>query len=176
MAAEVRRSIAAGLLAALLVVAGCDATATAPASASGTDAASASSQPSTGLRDVDVEPIEVQQADIRIAFSADEATDLVTDASGIDFGTDALLCVYLGLRPTEGWSLDLRTASLSDGTLSIAARENAPRVEGQGHETYPADCALIDRAALPPGELMVRADDMNTDEFIVDATVTVPGA
>ena len=139
-----------------------------------TSAAPSGEQPSLSLRDTDVEPIEFQQATLGVAFTEADARELVTDPGGIDFGSDALICVYLGLRPTTGWSLDLRTASLTGSVLSIAARENVPRGNAAAEKSYPADCALIDRAALPPGDLTVRADDINSDEFIVDAVVEVP--
>jgi hypothetical protein len=164
-----------GLLAAALVLAGCNVGPVSETFASATTSAAPSGeQPSLSLRDTDVEPIEFQQATLGVAFSEADASELVTDPGGIDFGSDALICVYLGLRPTTGWSLDLRTASLTGAVLSIAARENVPRGNAAAEESYPADCALIDRAALPPGDLTVRADDINSDEFIVDAVVEVP--
>ena len=58
----------------------------------------------------------------------------------LDFGTDALVCVYLGERPTAGWGLDLQTASLVDGELRILARETRPRGTVNQVVTYPADC------------------------------------
>jgi hypothetical protein len=164
----------AGLLALAALLAGCGGTT--PTSSLDVPSASASREPSLSLRDAGVEPTERPQAAIGFAFTADEAADLVAGSPiGIDFGTDALLCVYLGERPS-GWSLDLRTASLADGELRILARENEPRGVPPSGQSHPADCALIDRAALPPGRLPVRADDLNSDEFIVDAVVTVPAA
>lgn len=133
--------------------------------------------PSLALRDVQVEPVERHEAAIGFAFDADQAAELVQSVPDeIDFGTDALLCVFLGERQTDGWALDLRSASLTEGELRIAARETAPRDGGKPGVTYPADCALIQRAALPAGELPVRADDTITDEFITDAVVQVPSA
>jgi hypothetical protein len=175
MGAEVARwRRASGLLAAALVLAGCSVGPASEPSGTFASAAPSGEQPSLSLRDTDVEPIEVRQATLGVAFSEGDASELVADPGGIDFGSDALICVYLGLRPTTGWSLDLRTASLTGAVLSIAARENQPRGSAAARESYPADCALIDRFALPPGELTVRADDINSDEFIVDAVVEVP--
>ena len=167
-----RRRVASTLAITMLLLAACGTTTASPSSlASPTE----SDAPSLSLRDAGVEPLERPQAAIGFAFTADEAADLVAGSTdGIDFGTDALLCVYLGIRQTTGWSLDLRSVSLSGNELRISARENAPREGAPAEVTYPADCALIDRAALPPGELAVRADDLNSDEFIVDAVVTVP--
>jgi len=92
----------------------------------------------------------------------------------VDFETEALVCVYLGERPTEGWGLDLQTASLVDGELRILARETRPRGTVNQVVTYPGDCGVVNRNALPPGELAVRADDTISDEFIVAGDVTVP--
>ena len=88
----------------------------------------------------------------------------------------ALVCVFLGPRLTTGWSLDLRTASLTGSELRIRARETAPRTETQEETTYPADCGLLSRAGLPVGELRVWADDTVTDEFIADTVIDVPPA
>jgi hypothetical protein len=172
MGAEMRRRRAKrGLMLGVAVVlagvlAGCGPGASASSGGDG--------RPSLALREADVEPLERRQAAIEVAFGADAARQLVADPSGVDFETDALICVYLGPRPTTGWSLDLRTASLTGTNLSILARENEPRGSARPQESFPADCALIDRAALPPGDLTVRADDINSDEFIVDAVVEVP--
>jgi hypothetical protein len=40
--------------------------------------------------------------------------------------------------------------------------------------TYPAGCGVLNRDALPPGELAVRADDTISAEFIVAGDVLVP--
>jgi len=92
----------------------------------------------------------------------------------LDFGTDALVCVYLGERPTSGWGLDLQTASLVNGELRILARETRPRGSVDEVVTYPGDCAVVNRNALPAGDLAVRADDTISDEFIVGGDATVP--
>jgi hypothetical protein len=94
----------------------------------------------------------------------------------LDFSEHALVCVFLGPRQTTGWSLDLRTASLTGGELRIRARETAPRTETRPETTYPADCALLSRGALAAGELRVWADDTVTDEFIADTVIDVPPA
>jgi hypothetical protein len=134
------------------------------------------SPPGLTLRSVQVEPVERAEAAIAMAFDADAAAALVADVpDDVDFGTDALVCVYLGERPTAGWGLDLQTASLLEGgELRILARETRPRGTVQQVVTYPADCGTLNREALPPGELAVRADDTISDEFIVAGEVTVP--
>jgi hypothetical protein len=135
----------------------------------------ASQPPVLSLSDVDVEPLEIREETVAIAFDAESAAELVAEVpDDLDFEEMALACVFLGPRLTSGWSLDLRTASLSGGELRIRARETAPRTETQPVTTYPADCGLLTRAALPAGELRVWADDTVTDEFIAEATIEVP--
>ena len=131
--------------------------------------------PGLTLRAIQVEPVERNEAAIAMAFDAEEAAALVVRVPGdLDFGTDALVCVYLGERPTAGWGLDLQTASLVEGELWILARETRPRGTVNEVVTYPGDCGVLNRAALPVGELAVRADDTISEEFIVGGDVTVP--
>ena len=129
------------------------------------------------LEDLDVQPVEHQEESVALAFDAESAAELLqTVPADLDFAARSVVCVFLGPRQTTGWSLDLRTASLSDGVLAIRARETAPRTGTRPEVTYPADCALIDRAALPTGELTVRSDDTITGEFIAETTIDVPEA
>lgn len=138
---------------------------------------SPSGQPVLSLEGLDAEPIERHEETVALAFDAEAAADLLTQVPPeLDFDQHALVCVFLGPRLTSGWSLDLRTASLSDGELRIRARETAPRTETRPETTYPADCGLLTRAALPAGELRVWADDTVTDEFIAETVVEVPPA
>ena len=131
--------------------------------------------PGPTLRSVQAEPIERPEAAIAMAFDADEAAALVVRVpEDLDFTTEALVCVYLGERPNAGWGLDLQTASLVDGELRILARETRPRGSVDPVVTYPGDCGVLNRDALPAGELAVRADDTISDEFIVGGDVTVP--
>jgi hypothetical protein len=133
--------------------------------------------PGLTLRSIQVEPLEREEAAVAIAFDADQAAALVVEVpDDLDFGADALVCVYLGERPTAGWGLDLQAASLGDGELRILARETRPRGTVDQVVTHPADCGVLNRAALPAGELAVRADDTISDEFIVAGDVTVPDA
>jgi hypothetical protein len=135
----------------------------------------ASSAPGLTLRSVQVEPVAREQAAIAMAFDPEEAPALVTSVPDeLDFSTDALVCVYLGERPTTGWGLDLQTASLVDGELHILARETRPRGTVNQVVTYPGGCGVVNRTALPAGDLTVRADDTISDEFIVGGVVTVP--
>jgi hypothetical protein len=138
--------------------------------------ASTGAAPGLALNDVEAEPVERLEAGIAMAFDAQAAAGLVaTLPDGIDFASQTLVCVYLGERPTRGWRLDLDSATLVDGELRIEAREFQPRGDGgEAEVTYPADCALLNRGALPVGELMVRADDTLSDEFIVMGSVVVP--
>ncbi len=142
-----------------------------------TASATTTEQPVLTLDDVDAEPREIREETVAVAFDAEAAAELVTAVpDDLDFSEHALICVFLGPRLTTGWSLDLRTASLTGDELRIRARETAPRTETQEQATYPADCALLPRAALPAGELRVWADDTVTDEFIADTVVDVPPA
>jgi hypothetical protein len=152
--------------------AACDAaTAPSPGSSTPTD------RPVLSLTDVDAEPVELREETVKVAFDAAAAAEFVTAVpADLDFAERALVCVFLGPRLTTGWSLDLRSASLTGRELRILARETAPRGEAQEETTYPADCALLPRAALPTGELHVRADDTATDEFIADTVIDVPPA
>jgi hypothetical protein len=135
----------------------------------------ASLPPGLTLHAIQVEPVEREEAAIAIAFDADDAAALLTEVPGdLDFATEALVCIYLGERPTEGWGLDLQTASLVDGELRILARETRPRGTVNQVVTHPAACGVVNRDALPPGPLAVRADDTISDEFIVAGEVTVP--
>lgn len=136
-----------------------------------------SSAPGLTLRGIQVEPVEREQAAIAMAFDAGEAAELVAEVpDDLDFGADVLVCVYLGERPTAGWGLDLQAASLVDDGLLILARETRPRGTVEQVVTYPAGCGVLNRVALPAGELAVRADDTISEEFIVAGNVTVPDA
>ena len=155
---------------AALALAGCGSTVSTVFSTVGESAA-----PGLTLRSVQVEPVEREEAAIGFAFDAEEAAELVVEVpDDLDFGADALVCVYLGERPTEGWGLDLQTAVLVDGELRILARETRPRGTVNQVVTHPADCGVVNRDALQAGELAVRADDTISDEFIVGGSVTVP--
>jgi len=155
----------------LLSLAACD------AAAAPSVAPTATERPVLTLTDVDAEPLEIREETVAVAFDADAAADLVTAVpADLDFSEHALVCVFLGPRLTTGWSLDLRTASLTGADLRIRARETAPRTETREETTYPADCALLSRAALPVAELRVWADDTVTDEFIAEAVIDVPAA
>ena len=104
-----------------------------------------------------------------MAFDAEEAAALVLEVpEDLDFGADALVCVYLGERPTAGWGLDLETESLIEGELRILARETRPRGTVNEVATYPGDCGVLNRDALPARELAVHTDDAVSDEFIVE--------
>lgn len=132
-------------------------------------------RPILTLDDVEAEPVERREETVAVAFDPDAAAELVAEVpADLDFDAHALVCVFLGPRLTTGWDLDLRSASLSGGELRIRARETAPRTETRPQTTYPADCGLLSRAALPPGELRVWADDTVTDEFIADTVIEVP--
>ena len=138
-------------------------------------AASAQAQPVLSLDDVEVVPIESREETVAMAFDAGAAAELLERVPpDLDFRTSALVCVFLGPRQTTGWSLDLLTVTLSGDVLTIRARESVPRGQTRPGVTYPADCGLVTRAALPSGQLTVRADDTVTGEFIADAAIDVP--
>ncbi len=164
---------------ALLLVASLAACGDAPRSTGG---ASPDGAPPSGpgrallsLDDVEAEPVENREETVAMAFDAEAAAELVERVPpDLDFRASVLVCVFLGPRHTTGWSLDLSTVSLSGDVLSIRARESVPRRATRPKVTYPADCALLTRAALPTRELTVRADDTVTGEFIADAVIDVP--
>ena len=133
----------------------------------------ASSAPVLSLRDVAVTPVARAEAGIAAGFDAAGAAELVEELpADLDLARDALICVYLGERPSGTWSLTLQSAAIVDGELRIVARERSSG--GRAVASFPADCALLNRDALPAGTLPVRADDTTSDEFITDGTLTVP--
>ena len=122
------------------------------------------------------QPAEREEAAISIAFDPSAAAALAQGLpTDLDWDANAVLCVYRGRRADGGWGLAIQSANLVDGELQVLARETRPAagVDRPG-PTYPADCATVDRAALPPGPLPVRADDTISDEFIVAAELEVP--
>ncbi|MEO8510592.1 MAG: protease complex subunit PrcB family protein [Chloroflexota bacterium] len=134
-----------------------------------------SQAPALTLTRVAGTPARRTDAAIAVAFDEASAAELISPLPAeLDLATDALLCVYLGERPTGGWGLALQSAALRDGELRILARETRPRGNVTQAVTYPGDCASVPRAALPAGELAVRADDTISDEFIVDGRIEVP--
>ncbi len=169
------RTVACLVLGCLLLAA-CAGTGGSPGgSASGS--IGASQAPVLSLTDLEAQPAEHQEESVALAFDRAAAAALLQEVpDDLDFEAHAVVCVFLGPRQTSGWSLDLRTATLTGSQVEIAARENAPRGGTRPEVTYPADCGLLTRAALPAGELVVRADDTITGEFIAQTTVTVPEA
>lgn len=167
---------------ALLLLAGCSGSGAGSPPASSGGSSSASTGASEGVRMVslarlaDAHPTQRADATILIGFDAASAAAMVTPAPPIDFASQALLCLHIGERATGGWSVTIQSISLDGSGMKILAREVEPR-PGTGTTqafSYPADCAVIDRTALPVGQLAVRADDTTSDEFIVDAVVQVP--
>jgi len=166
------RQAVAALLSVLLLSA---CSPTSPAAPAATPTPSPTAQPALSLRDVVVTPVTHPDAGIAAAFDAATAADLVELVpDDLDLARDALICVYLGSRPTGSWTLTLQSASIVDGELRIVAREKS--TGGRAVSSYPADCALLTRDALPAGTYPVRADDTTTDEFIADGTLSVPNA
>ncbi|HEV7199891.1 MAG TPA: protease complex subunit PrcB family protein [Candidatus Limnocylindria bacterium] len=124
----------------------------------------------------DAMPAERAEAAIEAAFDPGSAAALATDLPGdLDWASSGVICVFLGRREDGGWSLAIQGASLVDGELQVRARETrpAPGVDRPG-PSFAADCATIDRPALPVGTLPARADDTVTDEFIVAGDLEVP--
>ena len=126
----------------------------------------------------DVEVVPQTEAAILAAFDAESAAALLTSVpASVDFGQVGVICVHLGERTTSGWAVDLQSASLVGGELQIRARETRPATgAGSAGQFYPAGCGTVTRAALPAGELQVRADDTVSEEFIVDGVITVPSS
>jgi hypothetical protein len=163
---------------ALLLLAGCSGSGAGspPASSGGSSSASGSVRTVSLARLANAHPTQRADATILIGFDAASAAAMVTPAPPIDFASQALLCLHIGERATGGWSVTIQSISLDGSGMKILAREVEPR-PGTGTTqafSYPADCAVIDRTALPVGQLAVRADDTTSDEFIVDAVVQVP--
>jgi hypothetical protein len=162
------RARATGRLLAAVLLAGCT-------GATPSAAPSASEAPALSLDSLAAMPVDEREEGVAMAFEARAAAELLQEVPrDLDFGTSAVVCVFLGPRQTTGWDLDLSTVSLSDGVLTIRARESVPRGTTRPVVTYPADCGLVPRAALPVGELTVRADDTVSGEFIADAVIDVP--
>lgn len=131
--------------------------------------------PLLSLDPLDAEPRERQEESIGFAFDGAEAEALLESVpDDLDLATHAVVCVFLGPRQTTGWRLDLGSVRLGDGELLVLARESPPRGTTRPEVTYPADCGILNRDALPVGRLVVRAEDTITDEFITDATIEVP--
>jgi hypothetical protein len=136
----------------------------------------ASTQPPIAFAPMSAEPAKRSNAKLAIAFDATGAASLLAKApTGVDFSTQALVCLYLGER-TGPWTVTLVSGSLSGGVLSIRARETRPRsgAPGSDQASFPATCATLDRASLPVGSLKARAEDTTSGEFIVEATISVP--
>lgn len=130
----------------------------------------------TVVRLPQAEPAEREEAAIAFAFDPSAGGQLAHSLpTDLDWDANSVVCIYLGRRAEGGWGLAIQSANLVGGELRILARETRPAagVDRPG-PTYPADCATIDRAALPVGPLAVRADDTVSDEFIVSAEVEVP--
>lgn len=145
-----------------------------------TASTTASGPPSSGsvlvVRLPDAVPAEQATAAIQAAFDPDSAAALASELpDDLDWASTGIICVSLGRREDGGWSLAIQSASLVDGELRVRARETrpVPGVDRPG-PSFAADCATIDRTALPAGTLPTRADDTVTDEFIVAGDLEVP--
>ncbi|HEX2194918.1 MAG TPA: protease complex subunit PrcB family protein [Candidatus Limnocylindria bacterium] len=133
--------------------------------------------PVVTLAELDAEPAEHREESVAVAFDPDDASALLVEVpTDLDLASHAVVCVFLGARPSRGWSIELLTATLSGDVLTIRAREGSPRGGTAGGTTYPADCGLLTRGGLPAGELEVRAEDTVTGEFIAATVVEVPAA
>lgn len=138
--------------------------------------ASSSALPPIVFAPLPAEPAKRSNAELGVAFDAEGAARLLAQPpSGIDFGREALVCLYLGER-TGPWTVTLLSAAVSSGSLTVRARETRPRSGAPGSDQigYPGTCATIDRASLPVGSLAARAEDTTSGEFIVAATINVP--
>jgi hypothetical protein len=144
----------------------------------------ASARPASGapagsvsvVRLPDAEPAEREAAAIETAFDPMSASALASALpADLEWATTGVICVYLGRRAEGGWALAIQSASLADGELQVLARETRPiaGVDRPG-PTFPADCATIDRGALPAGTLPARAHDTVSDEFIVAGELVIP--
>jgi hypothetical protein len=123
----------------------------------------------------DAEPAERDDAAIEAAFDPQSAAFAAALPDDLDWASNGIICVFLGRREDGGWALAIQGASLVDGELQVRARETRPvgGVDRPG-PSFAADCATIDRHALPVGTLPARADDTVTDEFIVAGELVVP--
>jgi hypothetical protein len=122
---------------------------------------------------------QIREETIVAAFGADEIVELLGELPAeVDPVSEAVFCVALGERPTGGYGITIQSAALVDRELRIRARETLPPPGQPVIQviTYPVGCASLRRAALPVGELPVRADDTRSDEFITSAVIDVPPA
>ncbi len=73
----------------------------------------------------------------------------------IDFAEDVLLAVHSGLRPSAGYRVRLTGASTQADRLviTVAIDVPGPGMMSAAVITYPRAFGLIERAALPAGEL-----------------------
>ncbi len=124
----------------------------------------------------EAQPAERETAAVEVAFDPGAAESLASALpADLDWAATGVICVYLGRRAEGGWGLAIQRARLADGKLDVLARETRPvaGVDRPG-PTFPADCATIDRAALPVGTLPAQAHDTVSDEFIVAGELVVP--
>ena len=170
-----RSAAASGVLICALLLSACG-TAPSSTSSAGVSPSGPIGSVSVNLtRLVGVEIADRAAAAIEIAFDAGAATELVAPLpADADFEAQAVLCLFIGERESGGWAVALQSIRIVDGQMEIRARETAPRGLATGGATYPADCALIDRSALPVGLLPVTSTDTTSDEFIVDGVIDVP--
>ena len=171
-----RSAAASGVLTCALLLSACGAPASPTASASVSPSGPVGSVSVNLTRLVGVEIADRTAAAIEIAFDAAAAAGLIAPLPAeTDFATQAVLCLFIGERDTGGWAVAVQSIRIVEGRMEITARETEPRGgTGTGGATYPADCVLIDRSALPVGQLPVTSTDTTSDEFIVDGVIDVP--
>jgi len=154
-----------------LLVAGCGATSPGPSSPPASPSVPVGTG-GIGFEALDATPASREDASVEAAFDEQSASALVDDVSAVDFGSQGVLCLYLGER-TGRWGFAINALTLENGALHIAAAERPPRA-GDTSISHPAQCVAVERAALPAGDLKVSADDTVSDEFIVEGTIAVP--
>ncbi len=172
-----RSAAASGVLAAAIMLSSCAATGSPSLSVNESARESAAGSVSVTIsRLVDVQIVDRGAAAIEIAFDAEAAAEFVAPLpADADFAAQAVLCLFIGLRDSGGWSVAVQSIRLVDGRMEITARETEPRGgTATGGPTYPADCVQIDRSVLPVGLLPVTSTDTTSDEFIVDGVIEVP--
>ena len=125
---------AALLMAMALLTTACASPASSSSSSSNAASAGgsqASVAPSGGVRNVslsrltDARATRRDAATIVIGFDAAAVADMVTPAPGVNFATQALLCLHIGERPTGGWSVTIQSISVEGAEMAILARRSS---------------------------------------------------
>lgn len=72
-------------------------------------------------------------------------------APAVDFSKEMVVAVFMGSRPTGGFSLDITSAAESGGRFVVSYRERAPKPDALTAQvlTAPYHIAAVPKSALP---------------------------